>query len=230
MWILVIEDEKRLSDVLRRGLESEGYTVDLAHDGRAGEDMARVNGYDAMIVDWRLPGRDGRAVIASLREDGIVTPAIMLTALDDVEHRVAGLNAGADDYLSKPFSFEELIARLRAVLRRPPLSAQDRNLSLGPLTMDTERRNVVVGETEIILRPKEFAVLEILLRQAGAVLSRSVLAERVWGSALYVSDNVIDVTISGLRQKLKSAGSGGIELETVRGVGYRLREIDPASA
>jgi DNA-binding response OmpR family regulator len=226
MWILVIEDDERLADLLRRGLEAESYTVDVATDGEDGEDQARLNAYDALIVDWRLPKRTGRDLLESLRSDRITTPAIMLTALDDVEHRVAGLDAGADDYLAKPFSFEELLARLRAVTRRPPMAQQDRSLTLGPLVMNTERRSVTVSGESLNLRPKEYALLEVLIRNAGAVLSRSVLAERVWGSALYVSDNVIDVTVSGLRQKLRDADRARLQLETIRGVGYRLTDLD----
>jgi DNA-binding response OmpR family regulator len=198
----------------------------VATDGEGGEDQARLNAYDALIVDWRLPKRTGRDLLESLRSDRITTPAIMLTALDDVEHRVAGLDAGADDYLAKPFSFEELLARLRAVTRRPPMAQQDRTLTLGPLVMNTERRSVTVSGESLNLRPKEYALLEVLIRNAGAVLSRSVLAERVWGSALYVSDNVIDVTVSGLRQKLRDAGRARLQLETIHGVGYRLSGLD----
>ncbi len=223
MWVLLIEDEIRLADLLRRGLEAEGFTVDIAYDGSEGEDMARVNAYDALLVDWRLPKRDGRTLIESLRKDGLTVPIIMLTALEDVAHRIAGLDAGADDYLAKPFSFEELLARIRAVTRRPPLSTQDFTLILGPLLMNTERRTVSLDGTELTLRPKEFSFLEALLRNPEAVLSRSILAERVWGSAMYVSDNVIDVTVSSLRNKLRSAGGSRLELETVRGIGYRVR-------
>jgi len=176
-----------------------------------------------MHVDWRLPKRDGRTLIESLRKDGLTVPIIMLTALEDVAHRIAGLDAGADDYLAKPFSFEELLARIRAVTRRPPLSTQDFTLILGPLLMNTERRTVSLDGTELTLRPKEFSFLEALLRNPEAVLSRSILAERVWGSAMYVSDNVIDVTVSSLRNKLRSAGGSRLELETVRGIGYRVR-------
>lgn len=222
MWILLIEDDKRLLDVLKRGLVAEGFSVDVAENGLDGEDLARANGYDALIVDWRLPGQDGRTVVANLRGDRIGVPIIMLTALDDVEHRVAGLDAGADDYLAKPFSFEELLARLRAITRRPPVTSLDRTLVFGPLVMNTERRAAILSGTELVLRPKEYVLLEVLLRNAGSVLSRTVIAERVWGSALFVSDNVIDVTVSGLRHKLGDAAEGKVTLDTVRGVGYRL--------
>lgn len=230
MWILLIEDEDRLATSLRRGLEEEGYVVDVAADGERGLDLALTNGYDVLIVDWRLPGRDGRSVVEHVRTEGKSCPVLMLTALGDIDHKVAGLDAGADDYLSKPFSFEELLARLRALLRRPPLAEQDRTLAVGPLVMDASRRRTTLHGTALNLRPKEYALLQLLLRNAGAVLSRTVISERVWGNALYVSDNAIDVTISSLRQKLEDGRAPGGDraapasprIETIRGVGYRL--------
>jgi DNA-binding response OmpR family regulator len=208
-------------------LEEEGYIVDIAPDGIEGETMALVNAYDALIVDWRLPGRDGRAVIERLRAADRVFPILMLTALGDVEHRVAGLDAGADDYLSKPFKFEELLARLRALLRRPALMSDDPLIRLGSLEVDTRRREVTVGGVRLDLRPKEYGLLEDLARHQDEVLSRTVLAERVWGDAFNVSDNVIDVTVSNLRQKLNDAqqtvrSEPKLSVETIRGVGYRL--------
>lgn len=227
MWLLLIEDEARLARSLKTGLEEEGYTVDVASDGAEGETMAFSNAYDALIVDWRLPQRDGKTVVEHLREAGREMPILMLTALGDVEHRVAGLDAGADDYLPKPFKFEELLARLRALLRRPPMATQQDVLRLGPLELDTKRREATIDGTPLNLRPKEYGLLEDFLRHPDEVVSRTVLAERVWGDAFYVTDNVIDVTISGLRQKLAEAraASGGaqtVRIETVRGVGYRL--------
>ena len=231
-WVLLIEDEARLADSVKRGLEEEGFTVDLARDAREGEAKALANGYDAFVVDWRLPHGDGKAIVEALRAEGRREPVLMLTALGDVGHRVAGLEAGADDYLPKPFAFEELVARLRALLRRPPLQQQERTLRAGALTMDTASRRVTLAgpraEALFNLRPKEHALLEFLLRGAGAVRSRTVIAERVWGDALYVTDNALDVTVSGLRQKLadasREAGTRAPEVETVRGVGYRLSE------
>ena len=231
MWVLLIEDEARLAGSIRRGLEEEGYRVDVAGDAVAGERLALANAYDAFVVDWRLPRGDGKTLVERIRAEGRDQPVLMLTALSDVEHRVAGLDAGADDYLPKPFAFEELVARLRALLRRPPLSDQERTVTVGPLTLDGERRKVTMvgpkGEAVLNLRPKEYAMLEVFMRSADAVLSRTVLAERVWGDALFVTDNALDVTVSGLRQRLADAEktSGAEEapgIETIRGVGYRL--------
>ncbi|MDT7856427.1 response regulator transcription factor [Rubrivirga sp. S365] len=231
MWILLIEDEARLAGAVQRGLEEEGYRVDLAADAEAGERLALANAYDAFVVDWRLPRGDGKTLVERVRAAGKDQPVLMLTALADVEHRVAGLDAGADDYLPKPFAFEELVARLRALLRRPPLSDVERTVSVGPLTIDAERRRATMdgpgGEAVLTLRPKEYALLEVLLRSAGDALSRTVLAERVWGDALYVTDNALDVTVSGLRQRLADAegasrAARAPRVETIRGVGYRL--------
>jgi DNA-binding response OmpR family regulator len=231
MWVLLIEDEARLADSVRRGLEEEGYRVDVAADAEAGERLALTNAYDAFLVDWRLPKGDGKTLVERLRAAGREQPVLLLTALADVEHRVAGLDAGADDYLPKPFAFEELVARLRALLRRPPLSDQERVVRVGPLMLDGERHRVTLagesGEAVLNLRPKEYALLEVFMRSADAALSRTVLAERVWGDALYVTDNALDVTVSGLRQRLddarKEAGTVGPPwVETIRGVGYRL--------
>jgi DNA-binding response OmpR family regulator len=230
MWLLLIEDEVRLADSLKAGLEEEGYLVDVAYNGVEGEALALANAYDALIVDWRLPDRDGKTVIVRLRAAGRQYPILMLTALGDLEHRVAGLDAGADDYLAKPFKFEELLARLRALLRRPPLVVQEQVLRLGSLELDTRRRQAALDGAPMDLRPKEYALLEDLMRHPDEVLSRTVIAERVWGDPFYVTDNVIDVTISSLRQKLASAQAGlkgqqALRIETVRGVGYRLTTV-----
>ena len=229
MRLLLVEDEPRLAASLRRGLEEEGYTVDHAADAVQADRLAGGD-YDAFVVDWRLPRGDGRSFVAGLRAAGRTEPVLMLTALSDVEHRVAGLDAGADDYLAKPFAFEELLARLRALLRRPALTAPETALTFAGLTVDTDRRRVTLGgprgEAALALRPKEYDLLRLLLRSPEAVLSRTVIAERVWGDALFVSDNALDRTVSSLRQRLGEAraatGADGPEIETVRGVGYRL--------
>ncbi len=229
MRLLLVEDEPRLAASLRRGLEEEGYVVDHAADAVQAEGLA-AGDYDAFVVDWRLPRGDGRSFVAGLRAAGRTEPVLMLTALSDVEHRVAGLDAGADDYLAKPFAFEELLARLRALLRRPALTAPDAAPAFAGLTVDAERRRATLrgprGEAVLALRPKEYDLLRVLLRDPEAVLSRTVIAERVWGDALFVSDNALDRTVSSLRQRLTDArgdsGAVGPEIDTVRGVGYRL--------
>lgn len=224
--VLIIEDEARLASLLRRGLEAEGYVTDVATDGVEGELLAIENSYDAMIVDWRLPKQDGKSIIEHLRASGDTTPALMLTALDDVEHRVAGLDAGADDYLTKPFSFEELLARLRAILRRPHDLERTTVFRDGELIMNRERREVIWKGGVLQLRPKEYALLELFFQSKDTVVSRTIIAEKVWGSIVYVTDNVIDVTVSSLRQKFKDLDGDPDELpvlETVRGVGYKMR-------
>lgn len=224
--ILIVEDEARLAALLRRGLEAEGYLIDVAGDGFEGELLAEENAYDALIVDWRLPKQDGKILIEHHRASGKSTPILMLTALDDIEHRVAGLDAGADDYLTKPFSFEELLARLRALLRRPHGLERSSVYREGELVLNRDRREVTWKGEVLLLRPKEYALLELLLRNKDTVISRTTIAEKVWGSIVYVTDNVIDVTVSSLRQKFKDIVTGdahGITIDTVRGVGYRLR-------
>jgi two-component system OmpR family response regulator len=235
MWVLLIEDEARLAASVRRGLEEEGYRVDWAADAEEGQRLALAHAYDAYVVDWRLPKGDGKAVVEALRAAGVDRPVLMLTALADVEHRVAGLDAGADDYLPKPFAFEELVARLRALGRRAAPDGPGRALRLGPLEADGVRRLAMLdgpgGAETLNLRPKEYALLEALLeaalRELDPAMSRAAIAERVWGDALYVTDNALDVTVSGLRQKLDDArrATGAADapwIETIRGVGYRL--------
>ena len=234
----MVEDEESLSGPVARGLQEEGYTVDLAADGAQGLQKALAGSYDVLIIDWRLPGMDGRTLIEHLRMAGQRTPILMLTAMRDIDHRVAGLDAGADDYLTKPFSFEELLARLRALRRRamdaPAANLQPVHLQVGPLKMDTARREVRLKRQPLTLRMKEYLLLELLMRRTEEVVTRTMIAERVWGSPFEVTDNAIDVTVSGLRQKLAEVQEGRhdqstVEVETVRGVGYRLawRSMNP---
>ncbi|MDT7858088.1 response regulator transcription factor [Rubrivirga sp. S365] len=237
--LLLVEDEESISGPVRRGLEEEGYAVSVEPDGARGLAEALSGDHDALIVDWRLPHIDGRTLVEQFRGAGRTAPVLMLTALSGVEHRVAGLDAGADDYLPKPFAFEELLARLRALLRRAAetpggdgaAGLQTGELRVGRVRFDASwRRAVVEGEGEPVdlgLRDKELRLLELLMRHAGEAVSRTRLAERVWGSAFEVTDNAIDQTASGLRLKLSDAGASvphgtGVVLETVRGVGYRL--------
>lgn len=228
--LLLIEDEADIAEPVRRGLEEEGYAVTVEFDGARGLAEALAGDHDALIVDWRLPYVDGRTLVEQFRGAGRTTPVLMLTALSGVEHRVAGLDAGADDYLPKPFAFDELLARLRALLRRAsettasvavPAGHQAVHLHLGRLHFDAARRQASVGDAPLSLRDKELRLLEVLLRHSGEVVSRTRIAERVWGSAFDVTDNAIDVTASGLRLALASAAPD-VTLETARGVGYRL--------
>jgi two-component system OmpR family response regulator len=236
--LLFVEDEADVAGPIKRGLEEEGYRVDWTTEGEEGLTEALAGSYDILIVDWRLPGLDGRTLVERLRSDGNATPVLMLTALQDVDHRVAGLDAGADDYLTKPFSFEELLARLRALTRRADRHAespdtQETHLQAGALTMDTARRTVRYGPSSLDLRPKAFRLLELLLRQKGTVVTRTAIAERVWGSPYDVTANAIDVTVSSLRQALQNAEVPGaslahVAIETERGVGYRLTVSPPS--
>ncbi len=225
MRLLVIEDEVRLARSLQTGLEEEGYRVDVSHDGVEGEALARSGVYDALVVDWRLPLRDGPEVVARLRADGINVPVLMLTARVGVDDRVAGLDAGADDYLGKPFAFDEVLARLRAMLRRASAHAPRLHLQPGDLVLDEARHHVSLGGVPLDLRPKEFALLALLARHAGHAVRRQRIVGDVWGEA-YASPNTLEVTVSGLRTRLAEAGrvqgTAAPEIETVRGVGYRL--------
>ena len=236
--LLFVEDEADVAGPIKRGLEEEGYRVDWTKEGEEGLTEALTGSYDVLIVDWRLPGMDGRTLVERLRSEGASTPVMMLTALQDVDHRVAGLDAGADDYLTKPFSFEELLARLRALTRRAGQEAaspstQKTHLKAGALAMDTARRTVRYGAESLDLRPKAFRLLELLLRQKGTVVTRTTIAERVWGSPYDVTANAIDVTISSLRQALQGADLTGealsrVTIETERGIGYRLVVSSPS--
>ena len=222
MRILVVEDELKMANLLRRGLVEEGHAVDVALSGEDGVWMAQAAEVDAIVLDLMLPGLDGIEVCRRIRENGVWAPVLMLTARDGVEDRVAGLDAGADDYLQKPFSFAELLARLRALARRGaverPVVLEVGDLRLAPATHDVWR-----GETPIHLSPKEFALLETLMRRPGQVLSRLQLLEHAWDYAYENRSNVVDVYIRYLREKIDRP-FGRESLETVRGVGYRLRE------
>jgi two-component system OmpR family response regulator len=219
--ILVIEDEVKLAGLLRRGLTEEGLSVDVARNGDDGLWMARATDYDAIVLDVMLPGTDGLEVCRQLREAGRWAPVLMLTARDGVEDRVSGLDAGADDYLTKPFSFAELLARLRALARRPPLE-RPTVLEVGDLCLDPATRQVWRGEAEIDLSAKEFALLETLMRRPGQVLSRFQLLEHCWDYGYENRSNVVDVYVRYLREKIDRP-FGRDSIETVRGAGYRLR-------
>jgi two-component system, OmpR family, response regulator len=217
---LVVEDELKMAALLRRGLVEEGYAVDVAGSGEDALRMARSTAYDTIVLDVMLPGLDGFGVCRELRSGGVWTPILMLTARDDVLDRVAGLDGGADDYLTKPFSFVELLARLRALARRGraerPTVLQVRSLRLDPAT-----RQVWRGETGIELSAKEFALLEAFMRRPGEVLSRLDLLEHAWGPGSMQRSNVVDVYVGYLRSKIDQP-FGCRSIETVRGAGYRL--------
>jgi two-component system, OmpR family, response regulator len=220
--ILIVEDEVKMAGLLRRGLLEEGHAVDLAATG--GEALVRAGAteYDAIVLDVMLPGSDGFQVCRQLRQKGVWSPVLMLTARDAVEDRVAGLDTGADDYLTKPFSFAELLARLRAVARRGAVE-RPALLEVGDLRMNPATRQVWRGDTEIALSAKEFALLETFMRRPGQVLSRFDLLEHAWDYAYESRSNVVDVYVRYLREKIDRP-FGRTSLETVRGAGYRLRK------
>jgi two-component system, OmpR family, response regulator len=225
MWdmrILVVEDDPKMAGLLRRGLQEDGHAADVAGVGDDALWMARAVEYDAIVLDLLLPGLDGVEVCRRLRESGVWSPVLMLTARDAVEDRVAGLDAGADDYLPKPFSFSELLARLRALVRRGS-PERPTVLEVGDLRLDPARRQVWRGDTEIQVSAKEFALLEAFMRRPGDVLSRDHLLEHAWDYGYENRSNVIDVYVRYLREKIDRP-FGRRSLETVRGMGYRLRK------
>jgi two-component system OmpR family response regulator len=225
--VLVVEDETRMAALLKRGLEEEGYAVDLAADGDEGLFLALENDYDLVLLDAMLPGRDGYDVCRTLRERRRWAPVLMLTARDGIADRVAGLDAGADDYLTKPFAFAELTARLRALLRRGS-SERAPVLEVGDLTLDPAAHSVHRAGQNVELTAKEFALLELLMRHPGEVLSRTRILEHVWDFAYDPSSNVVDQYIAYLRRKIDKPFDRD-DVETVRGAGYRLRAAPVAA-
>jgi two-component system OmpR family response regulator len=222
MRVLIVEDEPKMAGLVRRGLLEEGHAADVAAQGEDAFWMAEAHPYDAIVLDVMLPGLNGYETCRRLRTAGVWTPVLMLTARDAVEDRVAGLDAGADDYLTKPFSLAELLARLRALARRGGVE-RPTQLAVGDLTLDPASRRVWRGETEIALSPKEFALLETFMRRPGRVLSRVQLLEHAWDFAFESRSNVVDVYVRYLREKVDRP-FGRSSLETVRGAGYRLRD------
>jgi len=227
MRVLVIEDEVKMASLIRRGLREEGLAADVATKGEDALWMAAATTYDAIILDVMLPGIDGFETCKRLRADGIWTPVLMLTARDGVEDRVAGLDGGADDYLTKPFSFAELLARLRALARRGAVE-RPTVLAVGDLRLDPATRQVWREQTEISLSAKEFAILETFMRRPGEVLSRYQLLEHAWDYEYENRSNVVDVYVRYLREKVDRPFHKQ-SIETVRGAGYRLREPAPVS-
>lgn len=222
MRILVVEDEPAIAKFVRQGLTEAGHAVDLAWDGEEGLAFALAADYDVLILDIMLPKVEGVDLLRELRRRGDKTPALMLTARDTVENRVEGLDAGADDYLVKPFAFPELMARVRALMRRPPLQVGT-TLEVGDLTMNTATRDVRRGDEMIELSPREYAVLEYLMRHPNQVLTRTQIGEHVWNFDFFNESNVVDVYIGYLRRKIEN-GQGPPLLHTIRGVGYRISE------
>ncbi len=219
MKLLVVEDEPKLNKGLVLGLQQRGYAVDFAFDGEEGEKLARTNGYDAIVLDMMMPKKDGREVCRSLRAHGIQTPILFLTARDAVEDKIQGLDLGADDYLGKPFSFEELVARIRALLRRTPEAHGD-VFTLDGLSLDTRAQTVTVNGTPLDLTLREYGILEYVLRNKGAVVTREDILSNVWDRFFDSFSNVVDVHLKNLRKKLPPAYAK--RLQTVWGKGYRL--------
>ena len=226
MRVLVVEDDSRILEFIRKGLEEEGHAVDVARDGDEALDWPAVVEFDAIVLDIMLPGRDGIEVCRTLRTRGVRTPILMLTARDTVEDRVAGLDSGADDYLVKPFAFAELLARLRALLRREPVLLGT-TLEVADLSLDTVTRQVSRAGQPVTLTNKEYALLEYLVRHPNQVLTRTMIAEHVWNFDFDVGTNVIDVHIRYLRRKIDDPYDLKL-IQTVRGAGYRI-SADPTS-
>lgn len=219
MKLLVVEDEPKLNKALVQGLQQRGFAVDFALDGEEGERLARLNGYDVILLDIMLPKKDGLMVCKGLRDLRIVTPIIFLTAKDQIAEKVEGLDVGADDYLVKPFSFDELHARIRSILRRPALTQTD-ILEFEGLRLDTRAQKVQVNQTDIELTLREYGLLEYFLRNIGKVISRQDILDHVWDQFFDSFSNVVDVHIKNLRKKLPSAYAK--RLKTIWGKGYRL--------
>ena len=226
MRLLLVEDDKSLGGFVRQGLREAGHEVDWETDGQTGLREALTGRHDLFILDVMLPGMDGLEVLAELRQRDVRTPVLLLTALDAVDDRVRGLDQGADDYLTKPFVFSELLARIRALLRRPPLDVEP-VLRVGDLELDIVRHEVRRDEQRIELSRREFSLLEFFMRNAGQLLTRSQLAERVWGFDFFHDSNVVEVYVGYLRRKLDGPGSL-TRIRTVRGMGYILDADDPA--
>ena len=226
MRILVVEDDRKVAGFIEMGLREEGYAVDVARDGDEATTLAHINDYDAILLDLMLPKKNGLQVASELRREGRTTPILMLTARDATEDVVRGLNAGADDYLTKPFRFDELLARLRALVRRGGAARLER-LMYGPIQLDRLKHKAWAGETQLDLTPREFQLLEHFLLHPEDVVRRTELLAKVWDMHFDPESNVVDVHIGNLRRKLHEAGQEGY-IHTVRGVGFCLKR--PAEA
>jgi len=229
MRILLVEDEPPAALVLAKGLREQSYAVDVAADGDAALFQASTADYDAIILDVMLPAKNGLAVCRAVRASGSAVPILMLTARDAIDSRIAGLDSGADDYLVKPYDFGELLARLRALIRRGARPMTPEQLSAGPLTLDTRSRSARMRGRDVPLTAKEYALLEYLVRRAGSVVSRSDIAEHVWDDHYDPLSNVVDVYVQRLRRKLDRPGAASL-IRTRRGEGYQLDAVREALA
>lgn len=223
MRILVVEDDRAMAGLLQKGLTEESHMVSVASDGRTGLEMAEAYAFDVIVLDWMLPRMDGLEVARRLRRERNATPILMLTARDDVPDIVKGLDVGADDYLTKPFSFAEFLARLRALGRRPKSQLVGSQLEIGDLSLDPKTRQVFRGRHEVRLTATEYKLLEFLMRRAGAVASRRAIVEAVWGLGADVEENTLDAFVRLLRTKVDHGHKQKL-IHTIRGYGYCLRE------
>nr|MBV6629494.1 response regulator transcription factor [Oceanococcus sp. HetDA_MAG_MS8] len=221
MNILLVEDDARVARFIAKGLTAEGYNCDIVGAAQPAWDFLRISTPDLIILDRMLPGTDGVSLCEEIRAKGYAMPVLMLTAMDAVEERVGGLRAGADDYMTKPFDFDELLARIEALARRLPQAPDNRDFALGPLRIDTRSRRSWVDEVELNLTALEFDLLRLFVENLDTALSRERILNRVWGQSVDPLTNVVDVYIGRLRRKLESTTARGM-LQTVRGVGYRL--------
>ena len=226
MRILVVEDEKRIARFVKEGLEEESYAVDVVADGPSALDWVANTNYDIVLLDVMLPGLNGFEVARILRQRGVTTPILMLTARDDIDDRVLGLDAGADDYLPKPFAFKELLARIRALVRRASsVERIDTVLQIGDIRLDTVAHVARRNGRDVELTSKEYALLEYLMRHPRRPLSRTLIREAVWGYDYMGASNVVDVYVRHLRQKLDGSGEESL-IQTVRGVGYKIDDVE----
>ncbi len=225
MKLLVIEDEKKVSNFIMQGLREENYAIECAFDGEQGLEKALTGEFDGIILDLMLPKRDGISILRELRGRGINTPVLILTAKGTIQDKIIGLDSGADDYLAKPFHFEELTARIRSLLRRS-IVEKTTQLKVGDLVLDTVSHRARRGNNEIDLTAREYALLEYLMRNSNRVLSRSVITQHVWNYNFAVDSNLVDVYINRLRNKIDGAGPTKL-IHSIRGVGYVMRESEP---
>lgn len=224
MNVLFVEDEAKIADFVRAGLKEQGFTVDYCDNGNDGYLLALDNEYDAIVLDIMVPGKDGLSILKQLRREGKNTPVILLTARNELDDRLQGLNLGADDYIAKPFFVEELVARIHAVIRRT-VGERQNFLAVGALKLDRITREVTCNQKVIELTTREFNLLEYLMRSPGRVFTRTQILERVWGYDFNPNTNVVDVCIQRIRKKIDHQ-NGGAWIESVRGVGYRFRQPD----